>query len=93
MSTCYDGAPSGFTGTHYGGDGIGKLGADALTETEAGDLGAGLIQSSVTVDAAKEYRLVIVIGFAGLSVAENGSGTSTAQGVATLRLYEDGIEL
>ena len=94
MSIAYDDdMPPGLTGTHYGLEGIGILGIVLSEQTDAGTNGSGLIQQATTVNDAKEYRLQIVSGFNGLSIMEDGSGSATVQGVATLRLYEDGIEL
>ena len=89
----YDGNQPGVTGVHYGRDGIGVLGSDLLIETASGDNGAGIIQQSTDVDPTAEYRLQIISGFTGFSVNENGSGSATVSGVATMKLFKNGVEL
>jgi hypothetical protein len=58
-----------------------------------GTHGASIISAAVTVDPAKEYRLFAVTIPAGFTLNENGSGTGSASGVASLRLYADGVEV
>lgn len=58
-----------------------------------GTNGASIISLAVTVDPAKEYRLFMVTQPAGFTLNENGSGAGSASGVASLRLYADGVEV
>ena len=53
MSTSYGGTPPGITGTHYGGPGLGVLGALVPSEGEAG---AGYLYAGLDLpaDAGKE---------------------------------------
>ena len=72
----------------YAGHGI--SGADVPV---TGTNGASIISQATTVNPAKEYRLFGVSMPPGFTLNEDGSGTATASGVATLRLYEDAVEL
>jgi hypothetical protein len=72
----------------YSGHGI--LGANVPV---TGTNGQSIISAAVTVDPAKEYRLFMVTTPAGFSLNEDGSGTASASGVATMRLYADGVEV
>ena len=58
-----------------------------------GTNGGSIIALCTTVDPAKEYRLLGVTIPAGFTLNENGSGGGTLSGVATLRLYADGVEV
>lgn len=92
MSTSYGGTPTGITGTHYGGAGLGVRG-DAVPadgESGAGYLYAGL---SLPADAAKEVRGPITRWPAGtLTVYEDSSFTyDGATDYALYALYVDGV--
>jgi len=58
-----------------------------------GTNGGSIIALCTTVDPAKEYRLEVVSLPSGMTLNEDGSGSGTASGVASLRIFEDGIDL
>lgn len=80
--------PGAWVSSAYAGHGI--LGAYVPV---TGTRGGSIIAQAVTVDPAKEYRLFVVTLPAGFTLNEDGSGTGTASGVASLRLYADGVEV
>jgi hypothetical protein len=73
--------------------GHGILGSAVIT---SGSQGYGSLISAAlpTFDSAKEYRLLIVSLPSTATLNEDGSGFDTPPGgVATLRMYEDGVLL
>lgn len=75
----------------YAGHGI--LGSAVIT---SGSQGYGSLISAAlpTFDSAKEYRLLIVSLPSTATLNEDGSGFDTPPGgIATLRMYEDGVLL
>ena len=95
MTTAWGGQPPDITGTHWGHTGIGVLGSEVLSATVGGTNGAGIIIQATNngVVPTSEYRLFGVTIPAGFTINEDGSGTSTASGIAVMKLYKDGIEL
>jgi hypothetical protein len=95
MTTAWGGQPPGITGTHWGHAGIGVLGSEVLANTVGGTQGAGIIIQATNngVIPSSEYRLYAVTLPAGFRINEDGSGSSTASGIAVMKLYKDGIEL
>ena len=90
MSVAYDDDIPGLSGTHYGRDGIGILGA--LIPASGTD-GTSIIRAATTVYPAVEYRLVGVSIPTGVRLDEDGGGYSTVQECFTCRLFADGVEL
>lgn len=75
----------------YAGHGI--LGSAVIT---SGSQGYGSLISAAfpTFSSTKEYRLLIVTKPSTATINEDGSGFDTPpDGIATLRMFEDGIEL
>ena len=97
MSVAYDGDIPGFSGVHYGSDGIGVPGW-ACPPAGPGDASASIIRVALNgvVSADVEYRLSFesVIP-AGVVVQENGSGSLVAPAFfsGSARLFADGVEL
>jgi phage gp36-like protein len=100
MSTSYGGTPPGLGGaTHYGGAGLGVLGALVPSE---GEHGPGYVYNDLALpaDAEKEVRGVIETGPApaGLSMffarEDSSFDAAGADGVYafTYRLYDDGLD-
>ena len=87
MSTVYDADPPGFTGVHYGRDGLGLMGYLIPTD--------GIAAGAVTIDPAKEYRVFFSSLPAGFIEHEHGAGIYTGPlnpMIATAKVYEDGVE-
>lgn len=58
-----------------------------------GTHGGSIISLAVTVDPAKEYRLFAESLPVGFTLNEDGGGAGSASGVASMRLYADGVEV
>jgi hypothetical protein len=97
MSVVYDGDIPGFSGVHYGSDGLGVPGW-ACPPAGPGDAAASLIRAALNgvVSPLVEYRLAFESPIpAGVIVNENGSGSLTAPAFfsGSARLFADGVEL
>lgn len=95
MSTSYGGNPTGIAGTHYGGPGLGVLGADVPS---SGAHGAALLFNDISLpaEATDEFRaLILTVPAAGaLFVYEDSSlSFSGPDGVhtGTYEGYKNGL--
>jgi hypothetical protein len=96
MSVAYDGDIPGFSGVHYGSDGIGVPGW-ACPPAGPGDAAASIIRAALNgaVSDDVEYRLTFESAIpAGVVVQENGSGSLTAPAFfsGSARLFAAGVE-
>jgi hypothetical protein len=98
-STSYGGTPPGSSGTHFGGFGLGVLGADVPS---TGEHGASILFNdlSLPADAGVEVRGALVgaspAGLTSFFLFEDGSFLAAGpDGVYsfTYRLYADGVDL